>query len=304
MTTLPDLLPGFAAHRLPAWTGEIFARVGGSGPPLLLLHGYPETHVMWHRVAPRLAEHFTVVVADLVGYGASSAPPTDDDHTPYSKRGMGGAMAEAMTALGHDTFAVAGHDRGARVAYRMALDLPGRVTRLAVLDAVTTYDVWHRMTPALARRMWHWGFLAEPAPFPETVMEATGDWLAVWMSRGSRQGETRVFDPGAVEHYRASLTREGLRATAEDYRAGATTDLAHDAADLEAGRKIACPVLALWGERGNPASGPDPLGLWRQWAGDVRGEALATGHFLAEEDPEATLARLLPFFRGELTPRR
>jgi haloacetate dehalogenase len=284
---------GFALERID--TGEAVLRVrhGGSGPPLLLLHGHPQTHVMWHLVAPRLAEEFSVVVPDLRGYGESSKPPTTPDHEPYSKRAMARDAVALMAALGFDRFSVAGHDRGGRCAYRMALDHPERVARLAVLDIVPTGEAFARADMAFGLAYWHWFFLAQPADLPERMMGADPDW---WLrSRQPGQG----WAPDALEDYLRCFRDPATRhAICEDYRAGATVDFAHDQAD-RGRRRIACPVLALWGRDGalEHLYG-DVLAVWRDWAADLRGRGLAGGHFLPEEAPEETYQELRAFFAG------
>jgi len=298
MSDLADLYPGYASHFIDTAAGEIFARVGGSGPPLLLLHGHPQSNVMWHRVAAELAQRYTLVIADLPGYGWSAVPEADAEHAPYTKRAMAAAMVELMEALGHVRFRLAGHDRGGRVGYRLALDHPGRLERLAVLDIVTTFDMWRHIDARLAFRAWHWTFLALPAPFPETLIGR--DPLFFFNARaaaGAREKKV-IFDPRALGHYYAAYQDPGrIHAMCEDYRAGRTTDLAHDEADRSAGKKIGCPVLALWGATGLPANaGLDALALWRDWASDVCGFAIDSGHYLAEENPEATARALLEFF--------
>ncbi|HZR59940.1 MAG TPA: alpha/beta hydrolase [Xanthobacteraceae bacterium] len=302
MPDLADLYPDYASRWIATSAGKIFARVGGSsGPPLLLLHGHPQSNVMWHRVAPLLAPRFTLVIADLPGYGWSDAPAAQDDHAPYTKRAMAAAMVELMEALGFVRFRLAGHDRGGRVGYRLALDHPGRIERLAVLDIVTTYDMWHGMDARLAARAWHWTFLTLPAPFPETLIGHDPKFF--FDSRaaaGSGAKTVSIFDPRALAHYHAAYgdpTR--IHAMCEDYRAGRTTDLAHDEADRTAG-KIGCPLLALWGTTGLIANaGIDALARWRDWAADLRGFAITSGHYLPEENPEATSRALLDFFGGD-----
>ncbi len=299
MSDLADLYPGFGSRWISTTAGRIFARTGGEGPPLLLLHGYPQTNVMWHRVAPALAQRFSLIIPDLPGYGWSDAPAADAEHAPYTKRAMSAAMVEVMEALGHVRFRLAGHDRGGRVGYRLALDHPGRVERLALLDIVPTWTMWHRLDARLADRAWHWMFLAQPAPFPETVIGKDPLFFFDWRAaRGTKAKTLAVFDPRALAHYHAFF-QDPLRihATCEDYRAGRTTDLAHDEADRAASRKIACPLLAIWGGAGGiPAETEDPLTTWREWASDVRGFALDSGHYLAEEVPEATAGALIDFF--------
>ncbi|HMG77900.1 MAG TPA: alpha/beta fold hydrolase, partial [Xanthobacteraceae bacterium] len=229
MPDLADLYPGYAAHWIDTSIGKIFARVGGSGPPLLLLHGHPQSNVMWHRVAPELASHFTLVIADLPGYGWSAVPEAAADHAPYTKRAMAAVMVEAMEALGFARFRLAGHDRGGRVGYRLALDHPGRLEQLAVLDIITTWDMWHRFDLRLASRAWHWTFLALPAPFPETLIGHDPAFFFDSRARaGAQAKDVPIFDPRALAHYHAAY-QDPLRihAMCEDYRAGRTTDLAH-----------------------------------------------------------------------------
>ena len=299
MADLADLYPGFASHWIDTSAGRIFARSGGEGPPLLLLHGYPQTNVMWHRVAGALAARFRLIIPDLPGYGWSDAPAADTAHAPYTKRVMAAAMIELMEALGHVRFCLAGHDRGGRVAYRLALDHPGRLEKLAVLDIVPTWAMWHRMDARLANRAWHWMFLALPAPFPERMIGK--DPLYFFDTRaaaGTKIKDLAAFDPRALAHYHAFFNDPvRIRATCEDYRAGRTSDLAHDEETRAAGQKIACPVLAIWGAAGGiPAEIEVPLATWREWASNVRGFAIDCGHYLAEEAPDATAKALLDFF--------
>jgi haloacetate dehalogenase len=300
MPDLADLFPGYQSHWIDTSAGKIFARSGGKGPPLLLLHGYAQTNVMWHRVAPLLADRFTLVIADLPGYGWSSVPDAEADHAPYDKRSMANAMVELMEKLGHVRFRLAGHDRGGRVAYRLALDHPGRLEQLATLDIVPTYNMWHGIDARLAFRIWHWTFLSLPAPFPEEVIGR--DPVAFWDRKtapGTRIKSLDAFDPRALHHYRTFFSDPlRIHATCEDYRAGRTTDLKYDEADRAAGKKISCPLLALWGAAGIPSEAEaDPLATWREWADDVRGFAIDCGHYLPEENPEATAKALLEFFK-------
>ena len=288
---------GFSAHEIALGEATIFARVGGAGPPLLLIHGYPQSHLMWSRVAPSLAANHTVVAMDLRGYGRSSAPPSRNGER-YTKRVIAKDAVALMSALGHDTFAVAGHDRGGRVAYRLALDSPQVVTKIAVLDIVPTWEMWAGMDAARAMQVYHWMFLAQPEPMPETLINGAPDYyidqkLASWCGDKS----LRAFLPEALDAYRTAFRDPArVHATCEDYRAGATIDRALDEADRAAGRKIAAPLLALWGAKGIPAKGEDPLTAWRRWASDVRGAGIDAGHFLPEEAPEATGKALTAFF--------
>lgn len=288
------LFPGFRMLDVAVSGATIRLRTGGSGPPLLLLHGYPQTHVLWHKVAPRLARRFTVVAADLRGYGDSSKPPGGPDHLAYSKRAMAQDMVEVMAALGHQRFFLAAHDRGARVAHRLALDHPGRVERLAVLDIAPTREMYRDTTDDFARAYWHWFFLIQPAPFPERMIGADPD--GYWLKKcGSGSAGLAPFTPAAlVEYLRCFRDPAAIHASCEDYRAAATIDIAHD--DADGGRKVDCPLLVLWGRDGVIGRCFDPLALWRERARDVRGHALPGGHYLAEELPDAVAAELEAFF--------
>ena len=274
-------------------TGEaiIHVRHGGTGPPLLLLHGHPQTHVMWHKIAPRLAERFTVVAPDLRGYGDSSKPATTDNHAPYSKRAMARDQISIMRHLGFERFCVAGHDRGGRCAYRLALDYPEQVRKLAVLDIIPTGEAFWRADMAFGMGYWHWFFLAQPADLPERLIGADPDAFYL------RQGRD-VFAPEALAEYRRCFHDPATtHAMCEDYRAGATIDVAHDAAD-QGTRRITCPVLVLWSQRGFLPTWYDVLGIWRDWADDVRGRGVDSGHYLAEEAPEDTYEEFVRFFDG------
>ena len=297
-----DLFPGFATQRLPGDGVEIHARIGGKGPPVLLLHGYPQTHAMWHPIAGILAERFTVIAADLRGYGASDAPQGDADHAGYSKRVMARDMIAAMQALGHERFAVVGHDRGARVAYRMTFDHPDAITRLAVLDILPTYDYWTSMNWQLGLSIYHWMFLAQPYPMPETLIAGAPDYyLEHTIASWTAAKDLTAFDPRALAAYRASFgQRARQHAACEDYRAGATIDMAQDTADREAGRRIACPVCVLYGTSGIADKAATPVSGWTVWADDVRGTGIDSGHFMVEENPRATLQALLPFLTEDV----
>ncbi len=289
------MFEGFKLTQIEAGEVSVRARVGGSGPPLLLLHGNPQTHVMWHLVAPALARYFTVVATDITGYGMSSKPPSIPGHAPYSKRAMARTQVEVMRQFGNERFGVVGHDRGGRVAYRMALDHPDAVTKLAVLDIIPTGESFDRGGKDFALGYYHWFFFAQPAPLPERLINADPEWFWHWhTARGPRD----MFAPEALEDYLACFRNpETVRGMCEDYRAGAGIDCEIDAADKQSGHRIACPVLALWGAKAKLESWYDTLAIWREWANDVQGRALDCGHYLAEEKPEETAAHLLAFFR-------
>jgi haloacetate dehalogenase len=291
------MFEGFARKRVKTSGAEIAVVQGGNGAPLMLLHGYPQNHAIWHKVAPALAEHFTLVIPDLRGYGASSKPPTDAEHRPYSKRAMALDMVEVMAAIGFDRFAIAGHDRGGRVVYRLALDHPERVTRAAVLDIVPTLEQFERLNRASARQAYHWYFLAQPAPFPETLIGHDPDYFLTHTLE-SWCGTPGAFTPAAIAEYQTAFRDpEVIRASCEDYRAGIGIDCELDEADRKAARKIAAPMLALWGARGRPNRGNAVLEVWQAWAVDVIGEAIECGHFIPEERPQELTEHLLRFFR-------
>jgi haloacetate dehalogenase len=287
------MFEGFAARDVETGETRIHAVVGGSGPPLLLLHGYPQTHAMWHKLAPDLGRRFTVVAADLRGYGDSGKPPGGPDHAGYSKRAMARDQVALMRELGFSRFAVVGHDRGARVVHRMCLDHADAIERAAVLDIVPTATVFARADKALATAYYHWFFLIQKFDLPERLIGGAPDYyLETKLQAWSRV--PGVFTPEAMDEYKRCFRNpETIHATCEDYRAAASIDLEHDAADAE--KRIACPLLALWGEKGVVGRLYDPIACWREKAGDVRGRALPCGHFLPEEAPEETLAELLAF---------
>jgi haloacetate dehalogenase len=293
-----DFFPGFASHWIDGDAGRIFARSGGEGPPLLLLHGFPQTHVMWARLAPALARRFHVVAMDLRGYGWSSAPRSDGGAL-YSKRAMAADAVRVMESLGHVRFRLVGHDRGARVGYRLALDQPGRVEKLALLDILPTLSVWRNIeagvTPAA-----HWAFLAQKAPAPEQDIARQGAdaYFEKLMASWTHEGELRAFDARALAAYRDGWRDPArIHAFCEDYRAGATLDRAADEADLNAGRKIDAPTLVLSGAFFLTAGAAPALDVWRAtFAPQAQGGQIAdSGHFPAEENPQATLDALLAF---------
>ncbi len=295
MTDL-SLFPGFAAQRISTPDGQhIQALAGGSGPPLLLLHGHPQTSALWHKVAPALARHFTVVLADLRGYGDSAKPAGGAEHANYSKRTMAADMLAVMQHLGHARFAVLAHDRGARVAHRLAADHPGAVQRMVLLDIAPTLAMYEQTSNAFARAYWHWFFLIQPAPLPERLIEA--DPAAyVHDVMGRRSAGLAPFDPRALAEYSRCLALPGTaHGICEDYRAAAGIDLVHDRADRDAGRQLGMPLLVLWGEQGVVHRCFKPLTEWQGVAANVRGHALPCGHYIAEEAPDALLAAALPF---------
>lgn len=289
------MFEGFEVHDVDTGEVSIRLRKGGSGPPLLMLHGSPQTHLMWHRCAPRLAEHFTVVAPDLRGCGHSSKPPSTADHEPYSKRAMARDQVAVMQHFGFGSFRVAGHDRGARCGYRLALDHPARVEQLAVLDILPTLEHYRRAEQVMAFAYWHWFFLSQPYPVPETMIGHDPDFFF------KRDWPDHDVPPAfyleeALEQYlAANRDPETIHAMCEDYRAGAGFDSAADAQDLGV-RKIGCPVLALWATKGLLPKIYDPVAVWRDWADDVRGWGIDSGHFLAEENAESTVQALEDFF--------
>ncbi|GAP36634.1 Haloacetate dehalogenase H-1 [Piscinibacter sakaiensis] len=290
------LFPGFVARQVPVAEG-VSLRVlsGGEGPPLLLLHGHPQTHAIWHRVAPALARRFQVIAPDLRGYGESAKPPGGADHAAYAKRAMAADLVALMRAFGHARFDVLAHDRGARVTHRLALDHPQALRRAALLDIAPTLDMYAGTTEAYARAYWHWFFLIQPAPLPERLIEADpGAYVREVI--GNRVG-LAPFDPRALAEYARCLALPGsAHGLCEDYRAAAGIDLEHDRADRAAGRRVEAPLLVLWGAEGIVQRCFDPLALWRAVAREVRGQALPCGHYLPEEAPDALLAQVLPFF--------
>jgi haloacetate dehalogenase len=281
------MFPGFKAEKIQTSGAAIQTVRGGQGPPLLLLHGHPQSHFEWHKVAPELAKEFTVVAADLRGYGDSSKPADGVNHAGYSKRAMAQDQVEVMRHLGFERFALVGHDRGGRVAHRMMLDHADRITKGAVIDIVPTHKVYHSVTKELATAYYHWFFLIQPAPFPETVI---GRSLESFVRQGNSTPEAYA------EYMRAFRDPATVHAACEDYRAGASIDLEHDEADMN--RKIACPLLVLWAEKGAMHRLFDVLATWRERASDVRGKPLPGGHFLPEELPDQTLAELRTFLRS------
>jgi haloacetate dehalogenase len=290
------LFPGFEQKRVAGAGAEINLRIGGKGPALLLLHGYPQTHAMWHKLAPRLAEDYTVVCPDLRGYGDSSKPATTPDHAPYAFRSMAADMAAVMTTLGFDRFYLAGHDRGGRVSHRLTLDHQPRVKKVAVLDIVPTLHLYENVNQQVATGYYHWFYLIQPDPMPERMIGADPEFY-FRKKTGQWSGAGHAFDPEAMAEYLRCFQGETIHASCEDYRAAASIDLVHDRADREAGKRVSCPMLVLWGSKGLMDKAYDVLGTWRdRVSGPLSGHAVNSGHFLPEEAPEETYAALRQFF--------
>ncbi|WP_439380570.1 alpha/beta fold hydrolase [Amycolatopsis lexingtonensis] len=289
------MFDGFTLDHVDVGDVTLRVRHGGSGPPILLLHGHPRTHTTWHRVAPRLAERFTVVCPDTRGYGASTKPPTDAEHTPYSKRVMAADCIALMAHLGHPRFFVAGHDRGAYVATRLALDHPSAIRGAAILDAVPIGEALARCDARFAREWFHWFFFAQPEK-PERVITADPD---AWYNVGTKNTPERLGEENFADFHRAIHDPATVTAMLEDYRAGLGVDRAHDDADQAAGRRITCPALVLWSSDDDLEDlYGDVLGVWRSWTTDLRGHAIKSGHHMAEDNPEALAAALGEFFGG------
>ena len=293
---MTEFFPDFVQRRIATSGAEINLVTGGSGPPLLLLHGYPQTHLMWRKLAPRLAREFTVVIPDLRGYGDSAKPLAGSDNANYSKRALAQDQVETMTALGFERFAVAGHDRGARVAHRLARDHAERVERLALLDIVPTLYRFETIDQKAATSSWHWFFLIQPGGLPERLIGGEAEFFLrhqlAPLLRDPAKLEPEVF----ADYLRCFRNPETIRATCAEYRAGASIDLEHDRADR--GRKLTMPLLMLWGSRSSQGSGYDVLGVWRDHAEDVRGQAIDSGHFIPEEAPDEAYRALREFFAG------
>ena len=291
------MFEGFAHKRLGANGVEINVLVGGSGPPLLLLHGYPQSHLIWHRVAPELAKEFTVVATDLRGYGQSEKPDGLIDHSNYSKRVMARDQLEVMHQLGHHSFYLCGHDRGARVSHRLAVDHPDAVERVMLLDISPTLAMYEQTSMDFARSYWWWFFLIQPAPFPESMIAGTPE-IYLQKKIGWGHAGLSAFTPETYAAYLSYVSDPAtMHAMCEDYRAAATIDLMHDRADRDTGRKIDCPVNVLWGEYGVVNRCFKPLEDWRRVANDVRGRTVPCGHYIPEEVPEVLLKEMLEFFR-------
>lgn len=290
------MFDGFSSQLVPTPGGEVFVRAAGEGPALLLLHGYPQTHLMWHGVVQHLATRYSVVVADLPGYGRSYLPPTTEDHLPYSKRSIGRNLVAGMSALGFTRFAVAGHDRGGRVAYRMALDHPDVIDAVGVFDIVPTGEVWRRADAQLALAFWHWSFLAQPAPLPEHLIGGNPDAFFDHHVRTLGLGTPEsAYPPDLMDDYRAILDNpDVVHAICEDYRAGAGIDREHDDTDAGTGHTIACPLLVLWSATGAlPRFYGDVIDVWRPWAANLRGRGVNANHFIVEALPDEVARELV-----------
>nr|WP_300309498.1 alpha/beta hydrolase [Halomonas sp.] len=289
------MFDAYRQHKIDVNGTGINFRIGGNGPGLLLLHGHPQTHVMWHKVADSLAQHFTVVAADLRGYGDSDKPPAKDDHQSYSKRSMASDMVTLMGELGFTRFSILAHDRGARVAHRLGMDHAAVVERMILLDIAPTLAMYEQTDQAFARAYWHWFFLIRPSPLPETLIEHDPE-LYLRSVMGARSAGLKPFTDAALSEYVRCLRLPGTAmAICEDYRASASLDLEHDRADLEAGRKLECPLLVMWGASGTVGQCFDPLQEWKHVASNVDGKALPAGHYIAEEVPDRLLQEALAF---------
>ncbi|SAK47564.1 hydrolase [Caballeronia glebae] len=289
----------YESFRVDAGGVEIAGMKGGDGPPLLLLHGHPQTHEIWHKCAGDLAKHFTVIATDLRGYGASGKPKSDARHTPYSKRAMAADQVAVMRHFGFERFLVCAHDRGARVAHRMAMDFPDAVDRLMLLDIAPTLAMYEATDREFATAYFHWFMLIQPSPLPELLIGGNPN---AYIDRvmGNRHAGLAPFAPHALQAYRDALAAPGaIFAMCEDYRASAGIDLEHDRADLERGKKIACPLRVLWGEEGVIERCFDALDEWRRVARDVSGRALPCGHYIPEEQPDILLTEMLAFFEAD-----
>ena len=287
------MFEGFEIRQIETSGTTINLVTGGSGPPLLLLHGYPQSHVMWHKIAPRLAQDFTVVAPDLRGYGDSGKPVGDPDHMNYSKRVMAQDQVDVMAALGFDQFLLVGHDRGARVSHRLTKDHPQRVQKLATLDIIPTRRMFQIVNQEMATNTYHWFFLIQPFDFPERVIGADPDYF---IRRGFERTKdsSQVFPPEALEEYvRCFCDPAAIHGTCEDYRAGASIDLVHDEADFD--NKVSCPMLAMWSETGYVGRTQDVLGVWKEYATNVRGQSFTCGHYMAEEQPDEIYAAIKAF---------
>ena len=289
------MFTGYERHSVRVNDVEINVVKGGSGPPLLLLHGYPQTHVIWHKIAEHLAKYYTVIATDLRGYGDSAKPAGDPDHGTYSKRTMATDQVDVMQLFGFDRFFVVGHDRGGRVAHRMAVDYPDRVSKLVVLDVAPTLAMYEQTSMEFAIRYFHWFFLIRPFPFPETMIAADPEMYLKHAISGPDAGLTPFSADAYAEYLRCIRDPATIHAMCEDYRASASIDLEHDRADITAGKKISCDLLVLWGARNVIEKCFDPIKEWQLVAHHVQGAALNCGHYIPEEVPQLLLSNLLEF---------
>ena len=296
---MQSAIAGFDQRRIEVGEVALSVHSGGEGMPLFLLHGFPQNHMCWAGIAPEFARHFRVIVPDLRGYGESDAPADDAGHTVYSKRRMAGDIVELADRLGLERFHVLGHDRGARVAYRLALDHSDRIAKLGIIEVIPTAEFWRAWNAEIAHKAYHWTFLAQPAPMPETLISADPvGYIEHTLRSWTMERSLRPFAPEAMEAYRRQARDpERIAAMCADYRAGATTDRTIDESDREAGRRIAAPLMFLCGRHGFPAQTGDPASHWRRWAEDIRSATCESGHFAMEESPEAVIEAFLPFFR-------
>lgn len=297
---MPEKIPGFERSFVQTNGINLSVQRAGKGPALILVHGYPQNGMCWLSIAPEFSRHFDVIIPDLRGYGHSDAPTDDDAHTVYAKRTMAADIIGVMDELGIDVAMILGHDRGARVSYRLALDHPERLSKIGIIEVVTTADLWNSWDAELALKSYHWTFLAQPYPLPERMIGADPsayvDWtLASWTKAGS----LAVFPQIALQSYRTQAADPArIHAMCADYRAGAGMDRALDEADLKAGRKILAPLLFLWSTSGFPAQAGNPTALWQAWTETLTNDCCDRGHFVAEENPQAVLESFLPFFKA------
>jgi haloacetate dehalogenase len=299
-----SIFPGYKKRLVSIGDQRISVHVGGTGRPLLLLHGYPQNHAAWIKLAVPLARNFTCVIADLPGYGASSIPADTPDHETFSKRRMAALLVSAMASMGYASFSVMGHDRGARVAYRMALDHPATIRRLVIIEIIPTSDMWEAFNAEMAMKAYHWSFLAQPFPLPETLIAGNPLFYLEWTLRSwAKDHCLDLFDSRSLESYREQIRDPArVHAMCEDYRAGASTDRWLDLADKARGAKITAPLLFVWSKSGFPAATGDPLSLWKEWSHKLSGAEIDSGHFMPEENPNALLAAAVPFLNADLDP--
>lgn len=297
-----SIFPGFKNRMVLVGDQRISVHVGGSGTPLLLLHGYPQNHAAWIKLAGPLAKNFSCVIADLPGYGASSIPADASDHESFSKRRMASLLVSAMASMGYSTFSIMGHDRGARVAYRMALDHPTTIGRVVIIEIIPTSDMWKAFNAEMAMKAYHWSFLAQPFPLPETLIAGDPTFYLKWTLRSWVKGHRLdAFDSRSLESYQEQIRDPArVHAMCEDYRAGASIDRRLDLSDKTRGARITAPLLFVWSKLGFPATTGDPLSLWKAWTQNLSGAEVDCGHFMPEENPDALLAAAVPFLCAAL----